>query len=109
MNRKQPNPPPTNQTRPTPPPAPPAPPGVSRPCTYNCSTLVKEAERVLKYLREIGEQTRGESTFPSADYANAMADALEYALKQNINISGGASAEYVGQFNNTKDNGHENK
>lgn len=48
-----------------------------------CSALVKEAERVLKYLREIGEQTRGESTFPSVDYADAMADGLEYALKQN--------------------------
>ena len=47
-----------------------------------CSALVKEAERVLKYLREIGEQTRDESTFPSVDYADAMADGLEYALKE---------------------------
>jgi len=54
-----------------------------------CSALVKQAERVLKYLRDIGEQTRGESTFPSADYADAMADDLEYALKQNDNMSGG--------------------
>ena len=52
-----------------------------------CSALVKEAERVLKYLREIGEQTRGESTFPSAEYADAMADGLEYALKQNAELS----------------------
>ena len=51
-----------------------------------CSALVKEAERVLKYLREIGEQTRGDSTFPSVNYADAMADGLEYALKQNASL-----------------------
>ena len=53
----------------------------------SCSALVREAERVLKYLREIGEQTRGDSTFPSVDYADAMADGLEYALKQNMTIA----------------------
>jgi hypothetical protein len=57
--------------------------GIGNTSQPSSSALVKEAKRVVKYLREIGEQTRGESTFPSADYADAMADGLEYAIKQN--------------------------
>ncbi len=49
----------------------------------DCSALVKACERTIKYLREIGELTRGESTFPSAEYADAMADDLEHAMKPN--------------------------
>jgi hypothetical protein len=51
------------------------------PCS--CSALTKACERTIKYLREIGESTRGESAFPSAEYADAMADDLEHVLKQN--------------------------
>ena len=62
-----------------------------------CSALVKEAERVLKYLREIGEQTRGDSTFPSVNYADAMADGLEYALKQNKTITNSGPQSTTGR------------
>ena len=54
--------------------------GTSEPA---CSALTKACERTIKYLREIGESTRGESTFPSAEYADAMADDLEHALTPN--------------------------
>jgi len=46
----------------------------------SCAALAKACERTIQYLREIGEFTREESTFPSPDYADTMADDLEYAL-----------------------------
>ena len=55
--------------------------------------LEVEAVRVLKYLREIGEQTRGESAFPSAEYADAMADGLEHALMLHAEAHGRKPAQ----------------
>lgn len=52
------------------------------PCS--CSALTKACERMIKYLREIGESTRGESTIPSAEYADAMADDLEHVLNGSL-------------------------
>jgi len=49
----------------------------------SCTALAKACERTIKYLREIGEFTREESTFPSPDYADTMADDLEYALARH--------------------------
>jgi hypothetical protein len=59
----------------------------------DCSALVKACERTIKYLREIGESVRGESTFPSAEYADAMADDLEHAMKPTAAQRGAAMSE----------------
>jgi hypothetical protein len=48
------------------------------------AALVKACERTIKYLREIGEFTRGESIFPAPEYADAMAGDLEHALARYV-------------------------
>ena len=49
-----------------------------------CSVLADACKGTVKYLREVGESTRGESSFPSAEYADAMADGLEYGMKHDV-------------------------
>jgi len=49
-----------------------------------CSVMADSINSTIKYLREIGDSTRGESTFPAAEYADAVADGLEYCLANEI-------------------------
>ena len=42
--------------------------------------LLRQTDRVIRYLREIGQEQRGEKTFPASAYADGIADDLAHTL-----------------------------